>query len=66
MRRPKWLSRFQYGCKAAASERGEFFAYGAPSQLATLQAVPAAAGVAFPVRPGKLSVAEPRLSCGAG
>ena len=60
------LARFQLGCKAPADERGEFSAFGAPSQLATIQAVPAAAGVAFPVPHRKLSVAEPRLSCGAG
>ena len=59
------LERFQYGCKAPLSERGEFSYFGSPSQLATLQAVPAAAGVALPVSPRKLSVAEPRLSCGA-
>jgi hypothetical protein len=57
------LARFQYGCKAPVSERGEFAYYGKPSQLATLQAVPAAAGVALPVTSRKLSVAEPRLSC---
>ena len=60
------LARFQYGCKASVSERGEYSYFGAPSQLATLQAVPAAAEAAFPILPRKLSVAEPRLSCGAG
>jgi len=59
------LERFQYGCKAPLSERGEFSYFGSPSQLATLQAVPAAAGVALPISPRELSVAEPRLSCGA-
>ncbi len=59
------LARFQYGCKAPVKERGEFSYFGVASQLATLQAVPAAAGVALPVRPGKLSVAEPQLSCAA-
>jgi hypothetical protein len=59
------LARFQYGCKAPVGERGEFSYFGAASQLATLQAVPAAAGVALPEGPAKLSVAEPRLSCGA-
>ena len=59
------LARFQLGCKAPSSERGEFSAFGAASQLATLQAVPAAAGVTLPVGRRVLSVAEPRLSCGA-
>jgi len=59
------LGRFQYGCKAPVSERGEYSYFGSPSQLATLQAVPAAAGDPFPIAPRKLSVAEPRLGCGA-
>lgn len=58
------LQRFQYGCKSPVSKRGEYSYFGSPSQLATLQAVPAAAGVTLPEMPGKLSVAEPRLSCG--
>ena len=60
------LENFQYGCDAPLSERGEFAYDGAPSQFATLQAVPAVAGVAFPISPRKLSAAEPRLSCDAG
>ena len=59
------LERFQYGCKAPVSERGEYSYFGAPSQLATLQAVPAAAGEPFPIASRKLSAAEPRLGCGA-
>jgi hypothetical protein len=59
------LARFQLGCKAPLSERGEFEYFSQPSQLATLQAVPAAAAVTFPVAGRKLSVAEPRLSCSA-
>jgi len=59
------LARFQYGCKAPSSEQGEFSAFGAPSQLATLQAVPAAAGATLPVGRRVLSAAEPRLSCRA-
>lgn len=58
------LAAFQLGCKAPTGERGEFVAFGAPSQLATLQAVPAAAERAFPIRPGNPSTAEPQLSCG--
>ncbi|MFZ2057787.1 MAG: hypothetical protein WAV54_10335 [Acidimicrobiales bacterium] len=60
------LQSFQYRCGAPVSERGEFAYDGAPSQYATLQAVPAVAGVAFPISPRKLSAAEPRFSCGAG
>ena len=59
------LARFQFGCKAPASEQGEFIYASQPSQSATLEAVPAAAGVAFPVTPRKLSASEPRLACGA-
>ena len=60
------LERFQYGCSAPLKERGEFSYGGAPSQYATLQAVPAAAGATFPIYPRRLSVAEPQLSCAAG
>ena len=59
------LARFQYGCKAPASEQGEFVYALQPSQTSTLEAVPAAAGVAFPVAPRKLSALEPRLVCTA-
>ena len=60
------LENFQYRCGAPVSERGEFSYDGAPSQYATLQAVPAIAGEALPISPRKLSAAEPRFSCGAG
>ena len=53
------LARFQYGCKAPVKERGEFSYFGVASQLATLQAVPAAAGVALPVRPGSCPLLSP-------
>jgi hypothetical protein len=59
------LVAFQYRCGAPASQRGELSAYGAPSQFATLQAVPALAGSTFPIVSRSLSVAEPRLSCSA-
>jgi hypothetical protein len=62
----KALERFQYGCGAPASERGEFAYDAAASQYATLQAVPAVAGEALPISPRRLSSAEPSLSCGAG
>jgi hypothetical protein len=61
----KALARFQYGCKAPSSQQGEFSAFGAASQLATWQAVPALAGVTLPVGRHVVSAAEPRLSCGA-
>jgi len=57
------LVAFQDQCHSPASDRGEFRYGGAPSQLATLQAVPAVAGVALPISPRKLSVAEPRFGC---
>jgi hypothetical protein len=57
------LGAFQDQCHAPASKRGEFRYAGSPSQLATLQAVPAAAGVALPITPRTLSAAEPRFSC---
>ncbi len=60
------LERFQYGCKSPVSERGELSYDGAPSQYATLQALPGLAGVAFPLKAHRLSTAEPRLTCGAG
>ena len=60
------LESFQYRCGAPAKEQGEFSYYGAPSQYATLQAVPALAGVTLPVSARKLSAAEFRLNCDAG
>jgi hypothetical protein len=60
------LENFQYGCGAPANERGEFAYDGAPSQYATLQAVPAVAAEALPIAPRSLSAAEPSISCSAG
>jgi hypothetical protein len=57
------LVGFQYQCHAPAARRGEFRYGDAPSQLATLQAVPAAAGVVLPISARALSAAEPSLSC---
>jgi hypothetical protein len=57
------LRHFQYWCHKPPSQRGEYRYGTSPSQFATLQAVPAAAGVVFPERPRKLSVAEPRFVC---
>ena len=59
------LESFQYRCGAPAKEQGEFSYYGAPSQYATLQAVPALAGATLPISARKLSAADFRLSCGA-
>jgi hypothetical protein len=60
------LDRFQYGCSAPSGQRGEFAYDNEPSQLATLQAVPAAAKVALPIKARKLAAAESRLACSAG
>ena len=51
--------------QGSRDERGEYSYFGSPSQLATLQAVPRRGSGPFPIAPRKLSVAEPRLSCGA-
>jgi hypothetical protein len=59
------LAHFQYGCHAPVRERGEFSFYGAPSQLATLQAVPAIAGVAFPLGQRRLNGPVPGFNCSA-
>jgi hypothetical protein len=59
------LARFQYGCGAPKTKRGEFAYYGSPSQLATLQAVPAIAGDAFPLGGRRLAGPLPGLSCSA-
>ena len=57
------LENFQYRCDAPASEQGEFSYYGAPSQYATLQVVPALAGLALPIGPRKLAVAKAAFGC---
>jgi len=59
------LARLQYRCTAPPALRGEFRYAGSPSQLATLQAVPAIAGVTLPERHVPLSAAEPRFTCTA-
>jgi hypothetical protein len=62
------LDRFQLGCGARASARGAYYAPFAgatkPNLLATEQAVPAAAGQAFPLRPVATVTGSPMLSCG--
>lgn len=62
------LSSFQLVCGATAAERGAFTYPGTkgPSLLATIQAIPAAAGLAFPIRPGEKGTPIPLAACGAG
>lgn len=59
------LASYQRGCTAAASDRGAFFFPGSstPNIIATVQAVPAAAGKAIPVAPTTLSTAQPTMTC---
>ncbi len=59
------LAGFQLGCADPAGDRGAFFYPGArsPSVLATVQAVPAAAGVTLPLGPSQLSPSLPTVRC---
>jgi hypothetical protein len=59
------LASYQLGCSAPAPNRGAFFYPGstAPSVIATVQAVPAAAGKALPVGATTLSVGNPTVTC---
>jgi hypothetical protein len=59
------LSHFQLGCAAPVSERGAYDYPGAkgPNLFATIQAIPAAAEKAFPIKKGTLSPDLPRTSC---
>lgn len=61
------LASFQLGCGAPATDRGAFFYPGSsdPNVLATVQAVPAAAGATLPVKPGPISSAVPVQNCGS-
>jgi hypothetical protein len=61
------LATFQLGCTAGASGNGayQFPGVDGPNLLATLQAVPGAAEVAFPIKPGSLKAAIPKLKCPA-
>jgi hypothetical protein len=60
------LNAFVIGCGAAAGQRGAFRYPGTsgPSLYATIQAIPAAAGYAFPLRRGSTSSSLPVMSCG--
>jgi len=61
------LATFQLGCSASKTDRGayEFPGVSGPNLLATLQAVPGAAQVAFPLGARTLQPALPRLRCPA-
>ncbi|HXQ44667.1 MAG TPA: prenyltransferase/squalene oxidase repeat-containing protein [Acidimicrobiales bacterium] len=61
------LATFQLGCSAAKKDRGayEFPGVNGPNLIATLQAVPGAAQVAFPLKAQTLQPGLPRLSCRA-
>ncbi len=60
------LASYQLGCQDTASDRGAFFYPGdrSPNLLATVQAVPAAAGVPLSaVQPWSVSAAVPHVPC---
>jgi hypothetical protein len=61
------LATFQLGCSAAKADRGAYVFPGVsgPNLLATLQAVPGAAELAFPLKPQTLEKGLPRLKCPA-
>ena len=59
------LASYQLGCSAPAENRGAFYYPGnsAPNLLATVQAVPAAAGATFPLTPSRPSNNVPVIAC---
>ena len=59
------LASFQLRCTAPAADRGAFFFPGSstPNVIATVQAVPAAAGKALPIPTSSPSSAEPHVKC---
>ena len=64
------LLRFQLGCTAPAADRGAFYfdvgdGSRKPNLLATVQAVPAAAGRFFPLAPSIPGSATPTVPCSA-
>jgi hypothetical protein len=61
------LAGFQLGCGAAAADRGAYVFPGVdgPNLLATLQAVPGAAELAFPLGAQTLRSALPKMKCPA-
>lgn len=62
------LASFQLGCSAPAADRGAFFYPGSTDAnvLATVQSVPAAAGLTLPLAPSPVSRAVPIMTCPAG
>jgi hypothetical protein len=61
------LGTFQLGCSAKASHRGAYVFPGGkgPNMVATLQAVPGAAEVAFPLKAQTLQPGLPKMTCPA-
>jgi hypothetical protein len=61
------LATFQLGCSASKTHRGAYVYPGehGPNMLATLQAVPGAAEVAFPLTARTLKPGLPKLTCPA-
>jgi len=59
------LASYQLGCSAPVANRGSFYYPGSttPSVIATVQAVPAAAGKALPVGETLLSNSNPTVAC---
>ncbi len=59
------LQTFQLGCSAAKGDRGAYTFPGetGPNLIATLQAVPGAAEVAFPLKAQTLQPGLPKLTC---
>jgi hypothetical protein len=59
------LASFQLGCTAAATDRGAFFFPGSttPSVIATVQAVPAAAGRVLPLPTSTPATSVPVVKC---
>jgi hypothetical protein len=61
------LASFQSGCSVPKAQRGAYVYPGesGPNLLATLQAVPGAAEVAFPLGPQTIAPALPKIKCPA-
>jgi len=60
------LLDFQLGCAAPAADRGAFFfdrSSPTPNVLATAQAVPGLAGVAYPLKAGSIATTSPQPTC---
>jgi hypothetical protein len=59
------LASFQLGCAAGTSDDGAYTFPGedGPNLLSTVQAIPGAAEMPFPITPGKVKSGLPKLSC---